>query len=192
MVKEVEELEKDTESAVKWIAAEFKYANDLYDLLEKVKNEGADAALTDLRKAFRALRYIGRAEHKADAGEKSILEDLRELERILPKNLKEVSEKLVKQLEVGRGKLVKLASQFTGKLKGELKEIRESEILLEHYEDDKKISPDKLAAIKRKLDSLVGQTELEVNELRKWIGQNSAVLEKIEKGFVGRLKELSS
>ena len=192
MVEELDRLDKHARNAIKWIAAEFKYTNDLHEFLEKVKNEGAEEALRDVKKAFRALRYVGRAERRADRSETAVLEDLKALEEILPQNLKHVDEKLIEELDIGKKKLIELASIFTGKLRGELKDIREEESVLEHYEKKDNIPEAKLEAIKRELTQLVDEAEGEVEELIKWIGETEAVLEKIEKGFVAKLKGMSS
>ncbi len=191
-VKELDELEGKTLQAIKWTAAEFKYVNNLKEILEKVENESADEAIKDLRKAFQALHYIGRCEYKAEKNEEGVLEALKEIEKILPENWKEIDQKLVEELNVARAKLIDLASQFTGKLTGELKKIRKEEVTIEHYEDKKKTNPKVIDKLKSELTALLKNAESEVNELVEWIRTTEAVLEKIEKGFVEKLKELAA
>jgi len=192
MVEELQKLEEKTLAAIKWVSAEFKYANDLKETLEKVEKEGAEEAVKDLRKAFQALRYMGRCEYKAEKNEKEILKALKEIEKILPENWKEVDQKLVEQLEVARAKLIDLASRFTGKLGGELKKIRKEELTIEHFEDKKDSDPAMIDKLKTELVSLLNTAESEVKELIKWIGGTEAILEKIEKGFVEKLKQLAA
>jgi DNA-directed RNA polymerase subunit F len=192
MAEELQELEEKTLAAIKWVSAEFKYANDLKEILDKVEKEGAEEAVKDLRKAFQALRYMGRCEYKAEKEEKEILEALKEIEKILPENWKKIDQELVTELDVARGKLVKLASRFTGKLSGELKKIRKEELTIEHFEDKKNTDPEMIDKLKAELVSLLNTAEGEIEELIKWIGGTEAILEKIEEGFVKKLKEIAA
>ncbi|MBT6774996.1 hypothetical protein HOA91_06540 [Candidatus Woesearchaeota archaeon] len=192
MVEELQELEEKTLAAIKWVSAEFKYANDLKEILDKVEKEGAEEAVKDLRKAFQALRYMGRCELKAESKEEDIKKALKDIERILPENWKEMDQKLVTELDVARGKLIELASRFTGKLGGELKKIRKEELTIEHFEDKKNTDPKMIDKLKAELISLLDTAESEIEELIKWIGGTEAILEKIEEGFVKELKKIAA
>jgi len=192
MVEELEELEEKTLAAIKWVSAEFKYANDLKETLDKVEKEGAEEAVKDLKKAFHALRYMGRCELKAESKEDDIKKALEKIEGILPENWKKMDQKLVTELDVARGKLITLASRFTGKLSGELKKIRKEELTIEHFEDKKNTDPAMVDKLKEELKSLLDTAEEEIKELIKWIGGTEAILEKIEEGFVKKLKELAA
>ena len=135
---------------------------------------------------------MGRCEYKAEREEKEILKALKEIEKILPENWKKIDQKLVTELDVARGKLVKLASRFTSKLSGELKKIRKEELTIEHFEDKKDTDPAIVKKLKDELVILLETAEGEIEELIKWIGGTAAILEKIEKGFVEKLKQLAA
>jgi hypothetical protein len=190
-MKELDKLDEKTVNAIKWAAAEFKYANYLKNLLEKIEREGPRDAHNDLGKAFQALAYLGKAEHKVESNEAAVLKLMKEIGKYLPAELKRADDALVRELDIARGELVELASRFTGKLSGELKKIRNEETLLKHYEAKKK-DEKYIDKIKRELVNLVEHAKDEVSELVKWIGTTEAVLKKIDVGFVEKLKRLAN
>jgi len=185
MVKELEELKEDVEKAIGRVAAEYSYARDLQNQLKSIENEEPDKALRDVKKGLRILRWVGRAERKADQSEREIIKELKALGKIIPENLKEEEERLLEQLEVAEKKLVKAASIFTGDLRKELLAIQTNEQLL------KKLEKDEEGRIHQNLQKLFREAEMGIAQLIKWIKATEAILKKIE-GFEQGLERMAA
>ena len=186
MVEEVEHLKKHVERAIGKVAAEYSYAKDLEKDLKRIESDTADAAIKDAKKGLRILRWIGRGERRAHRTEMKIIDELKELGKILPEKLKKQEEALLRDLVVADGKLVKAASMYTGDLRKELLDIETDEQLLKRIE--KKGDGQR---VKQDLQRLFKDAERIVADLIKWIGATEAILKNIE-GFEQVLEKISA
>ena len=188
MVEELKKLEDNTRQAVSRVAAEYKYAVEFKNELEKIEHEqDPGRAIKEVRNGLRVLRWVGRAEGRVNQSEKKILSNLEDLGKILPADLKTREVDLHEKLTVAERKLVELASMFTGKVKTELQDIKTDEALLKRYEKD----PEKAKHIHNNLTKLFKDAEAHITELITWIGGTEAILKQIE-GFEETIKELSA
>ncbi|MBU0457049.1 MAG: hypothetical protein ABH824_03490 [Nanoarchaeota archaeon] len=187
MVKELKLLKEDVEKAIGRVAAEYSYTRDLQDKIEQIEKEAeeSDAALRDAKKGFRILRWIGRAERRVDQSEIRIIDELKELGKILPKNLKEKEEELLKGLEIAEAKLVKAASMFTGGVREDLLNIQTDEQLL------KKLKSKGNEKIKVDLQNCFTKAKNGIKDLEKWLSATEAILKNI-KGFEETLERLAA
>jgi len=113
------DLDKDTQNAIKWFAAEFKYLKELKEDLEKLKK---DSSISDQERDYKKIRhawyYIGRCERRA---ERKIELVIRDLKRLIETNPNLVT--LEKQIEISSEKLLKAFSFYTGDFKKKLVNI---------------------------------------------------------------------
>ncbi len=185
MVKKLDQLKKDVEQAIGQVAAEYAYAKDLQQQLLKIDNESTDKAIADARKGFRILRWVERAERKADHSEKIIINELQELGPILPQTLQDEEKRLLTQLKVAQSKLIRAASIFDGELKKQLTTIQtDQELLL-------KIKGQHTENIRSHLGAIATQAKAGVDDLLKWIAATEIILQQIE-GFEKRLEQLAA
>ena len=187
VIKAVERLGKSTETAIGFSAAEFKYVKELMADLDRIKTESPDKASRDLRQGLRLLRWVGRGERRVDRAERRILEELEELNKILPADLKRKADRLIQEVKIVEGQVLKKASMFRGNVRKELLELRTEEDLAEHYA---KSSGTELERVKGYISQLVEKTKAEVQQLRKWIESTEAVLRESER-FYQQLMKLS-
>ena len=134
VLKELEDLKKDTKRAEDWVAAEFGYAKNLQGQLKEIEESDVDAAQKRIRTGLKILRWVGRGERRADRYEKDVMNELKKLGDILPKTLKDEEEGLSQELGVVEAKLVRAASIFTGDLRNELLDLKTDEQLLAHLQ----------------------------------------------------------
>ena len=95
MVEQVKDLDKKLKDVVGRVAAGYSFAKDLANDLKKIESDEPDQAKKDVKKGFRLLRWIGRAERRINRDEKRIVVDLKELEEMgLPDDLEAEDEKV--------------------------------------------------------------------------------------------------
>ena len=188
-VKELERLDKDAEKAVKWLAAEFEYAQKLIAELEEINREtDSKKAEREAKQAISIFTWIGRGERRTDREERKVISGLKKLGELLPPELRNKEEDFVRQLSVAEGMLVKPASRYTGEIRSELKDIRNNEHLLRGLKNH----PEIIAKVQDKLKKEVYAVEAGVKELKKWIESNQAILKGEMKPFVDQLKQLAA
>ncbi|MEK6969417.1 MAG: hypothetical protein AABW48_03240 [Nanoarchaeota archaeon] len=106
---------KDVVHAIKWLAAEFKYLQELQQLLDMEQ-------YFDERQTLACINYIGKAERRAEKDVTKILTELKAARKEeIPR--KEIEETL-KQIEIPAGMLIKYGSFYVGKLREELNGLR--------------------------------------------------------------------
>lgn len=178
-------LKENVEEAVGKVAAEYSFAKDLQQKFARIEREEPDAALRDVKKGFRILRWIGRGQRRVDESEKDIIRELQGLGEILPQNLHAKEERLLRDLKVAEGKLVKAASRFTGELRTDLLEIKTDEQLLRKLEgaDGEKV--------RSHLTKALNDAQEGIKELLKWLESTEAILKEI-KGFAESLERLAA
>lgn len=172
MVSEIT-LKKDAEEAIGLFAAEFAYAKKLLEQINQIEQEEPDKGLKDLKKGFRILRWVARAERKADRDEKKVIKDLEEWGSELVQELKLWEERVIEQLKVTEGKIVKAASRFSGDIRKKLLEIETEEQLFEKL--SKKGFFEK-RRIKNNLAQLFQEVKKEVEQLEHWLSSTEAIL----------------
>src|SRR3989338_6219335 len=59
-----QDLTKDIEHALKWLAAEFKFLKLLHEDLERIENEDLDTQKEELRKDKRVILFIRKSERR--------------------------------------------------------------------------------------------------------------------------------
>ncbi|MBD3355217.1 hypothetical protein GF361_04500 [Candidatus Woesearchaeota archaeon] len=166
------DLEGDTIDAIKWVAAEYKYLTKLKEDLEKIgKDASIDDEKKDYKKAWRALRYIGRSQRKAEREVKEVEEELKSVVKDYPQLID-----VEKEIEIEEKELLKAFSLYSGSFKEEL-----SELLLAIKKQEKLPQ----GAVKKKVDEI----EQHVDVLIKWVGALQASLKK-ESMTIAQLKKL--
>src|SRR3989344_1302559 len=158
-------LKEEIEKTVEQVAAEYSYALALQGELEILEKEPTSKTRKELHKAFRLLRWIGKAERRVAASELSIIKELNQLSS-------EQATRILKQLKVVEAKLVRAASLYLGDLRQELQDIETYEELEQKYKHDEI----KLHSVEHKLSSLIQNTKKEVQELIHWIQATEEVL----------------
>lgn len=171
-MKELKELQKDVQLAIDLVAAEYSYAKNIQNRLDEIEKKEPDAALKEIKVAFRILRWIGRAERKVDRSEQKIIRKMERLSGLLPAHLKGKEAKLLEQLKVAEAKLIKAASLFTGELREDLLRIKTDLQLLKKVKKDEKIRLD--------LQRLYQKSRMGASELIRWLSATETILRKIE------------
>ena len=188
-LKELDKLDEDAKKAVKWLAAEFEYAQKLIDELEEINRETDSVrAEKDAKKAISIFTWIGRGERRSDREEQKVISGLKKLGELLPLELRAREEKFVRQLSIAEEMLVKFASRYAGEIRSELKDIRKNEHLLRGLKNH----PEIITKVQDKLKKEVYAVEAGVKELKKWIESNQAILKGEVKPFVDQLKQLAA
>ena len=188
-LKELDKLDEDAKKAVKWLAAEFEYAQKLIDELEEINRETDSVrAEKDAKKAISIFTWIGRGERRSDREEQKVISGLKKLGELLPLELRAREEEFVRQLSIAEGMLVKFASRYAGEIRSELKDIRKNEHLLRGLKNH----PEIITKVQDKLKKEVYAVEAGVKELKKWIESNQAILKGEVKPFVDQLKQLAA
>ena len=126
----MKKLDKHLVLAIDWVAAEYKYLEELKEELVEIKKEKkTKKEIKKIKKAISLLRYIGKAERRAFRFEKDINKELHELEEDFfhhvgeELHLKEIVyglREVLKEFEVEEAHLVEFTSLYQGKLKEEL------------------------------------------------------------------------
>ncbi|HLC81190.1 MAG TPA: hypothetical protein VJH68_00880 [Candidatus Nanoarchaeia archaeon] len=188
-VKELDQLDKDAAEAVKWLAAEFKYATQLILELEQIRTEtDSTKAEREAKSAISIFRWIGRGERRTDREERRVISGLQKLGRLLPPELRTKEEEFVRQLIIAEGMLVKFGSRYTSEVRNELKRIRKDEHLLKGLERH----PEIIERVKDKLKKEIYTVEEGVKALKKWIESNQSILIGEIEPFVRKLQQLAA
>ncbi|MEK6905745.1 MAG: hypothetical protein AABX24_05070 [Nanoarchaeota archaeon] len=178
--KEVERLNKDLVLTMGWVAAEYKYLNELLQDLEEIGT--GKEPLKKLRKASKILRYISRAERRACRFEGRVrtkIEKLGKEEFALTDIIKAIRE-IAKELDVELAHLVNYSSFYDGLLEKELNRAAAEEQLEEKIKEK---NPRKAQQIHAAFLQLVGQIEYQVKDAEKWISALDASLKKAQRIF---------
>lgn len=162
-------LTKEVEHAIKWLAAEFKFLKKLHEDLEKIEKEELKEQEKDLKKDLRVVRYIGRAERRAEKDIKDILEEIKKAEK--EETTHEKLGKIFKEIEVPAAQLLKEGSLYVGNLRGQIKTIRTDAALAKKYPKE-----ETRAAIQKEINNL----ESKVIRLLDWIATLEVGLKKAE------------
>ncbi|MBU1111950.1 MAG: hypothetical protein KJ896_04150 [Nanoarchaeota archaeon] len=138
MVKELEQLSKKSEHAIKFLAAEFGFVEELENELAQAEREEPAGAAKKAKQMLRTYRWVARSEYRSARDEDAILDLLGELEKILPKNERENAETYRKQLKIANDILKKATSFYTGELKKDISDVEKDEALIAQLEKDPK------------------------------------------------------
>ena len=187
-IKELKELDENLQKAIGQVGAEYKYAVQLKENLEKIKTEKASEAIRDVKKGISLINYLGRTNRLAERYESKLIKNLKELSKILPENLKKEALDLAEKIDIAEKQITKVSSRYVGQLRGELNEIATYEHLVNKYEDDAK----KLEDVKNKLSHLIKKVGKEVDDLITWIQGAQVLLSRNIKGFDEKLHQLAA
>jgi hypothetical protein len=126
-----QDIHTQVSKAIKWLAAESKYMNDVYeDLLkleEDIEKANTKRKLKDIKKALKDFKQVGKCELRAHKFEKTALEDLKRLEanhRISINLSNEELAKLKQSIQVHARKILDEASRGEGKIRKQLVELQ--------------------------------------------------------------------
>src|SRR3989344_2206814 len=128
---ELNKLTRASKDAIISLAAEFRFARELADLLKKLKEEQGDVkqSIREVYKMFQVYKRLARVENGTARKEERMEKLLRELLDKLPAGGGEypLIERMTRQLSVADKHLRKLASYYTGNLGKELRGIEVDE-----------------------------------------------------------------
>jgi hypothetical protein len=175
-IKALNDLHKATEKAVGLVAAEFDFARELLDDLQEIQTHRDPNNLRPIRKGFRLLRWIGRAERKVDRSLKNNLKELEQLNNILPPSLKPKKDDLASKLTIAQRQLITLASTFRGRVKGELDSILKDQKQLDRYSKN----PEEAERLRFNLQIMLKLAEGDVQKLVTWTSSVEAILKELE------------
>ncbi len=181
----MEELTRLTEQSKKTIislAAEFKFAQELKELLTKLEEDSVhvDEKIREANKMLHIYKWLARAEKKTARREKSIEHLLGELDVLLSGKSARSLPQIKIQLLIADKSLQKLASLHTGKMRIELDEIKEAEELLRSIENGGKGGTG-VNAVRLRLESEIKDLRKNLGELIRWIETNTVLIKIIEK-----------
>ena len=174
-IKALEDLHKATTKAVELVAAEFKFARELLDDLQEIEQQRDPHNLKPIRKGFRLLRWIGRAEKRVDRSLKKNLEELESLGKILPSSLKPKKDSLASKLTIVEKQLIQLASTFRGRVKGELDGILKDQKMLDRYSEN----PKEAERLRFNLQIMLKLTEEDIKRVITWNSSVEAILQEL-------------
>jgi|SRR3989344_410513 len=166
----IKNLTKDTEYAIAWLSAEFKFLKKLYDDLERIENETIGEQEKDLKKDIMVVRFIGKSEKRAERDVLTILEKIKE-ERKKTTSPEKLN-KLLLEIEFPANQLVKEGSLYVGRLKEQLNSIRTNVALEEKYPTE-----ETRAIVQQEIDKLKNK----VRHVMVLIAALDAALRKVEK-----------
>ncbi len=186
-MKQIEQLSDGAKNAIRFLAAEFKFAKELGEHLEKLNNEAGhvDQKIREANKMTHVYRWLAKAERKVARNEDHMLALLKELENIgSEKYRSEKKDALVfrsfaQQLKVADDTLKKLASFYTGKIGLELAEISGEQKLIQSLITKKTNAA--AEALKQRLETEIKELRENINTLLLWIRANVTLVKKIEK-----------
>ncbi len=163
----VEEITKDVEHVLKWLAAEYYFLEQLHKDLEKIEREDISEQEKDLQKNIRVIHYIGNAE-------RVVQRDLERIRRELQQGDGKISlvplPELLQQLEVPAAQLLKNGSKYLGALRERVDRTRVL-IAAERKQRNK--------AYQSKITQEIKNQKLEIEDLEKWLAMLDAVLRRI-------------
>ncbi|MBS3170062.1 hypothetical protein J4210_06275 [Candidatus Woesearchaeota archaeon] len=184
---ELNKLTKASKDAIISLAAEFKFARELADLLKKLeKDQGhVKQAIRDANKMLHVYKWLARTERKTARREGRIRQLTSEVLEKLPPGGGEypLLEKMTKKLSIADKHLQKLASYYTGALGKDIREIEKEEELLRSLLTKGKHSKE-AEALRTRLTAEMRRLDADLNELLKWINSNIITVEGIERSNI--------
>ncbi len=186
-MKQIEQLGDGAKNAIRFLAAEFKFAKELGEHLEKVTGDAVhvDQNIREANKMTHVYRWLAKAERKVARNEDHMLALLKDLEKIAKEKYRSkekdalVFRSFSQQLKVADDTLKKLASFYTGKIGLELSDIEAEEKLLQGLTKKKKSAA--AEALKQRLEKEIRDLSEDLNKLLLWIKTNVTVVQSIEK-----------
>ncbi|MBI4152705.1 hypothetical protein HY495_03270 [Candidatus Woesearchaeota archaeon] len=191
---ELNTLTKASKATIISLAAEFKFARELADLLKKLEKEQAhvNRSIRDANKMLHVYKWLARAERKTAQREGRIDQLTSELLEKLPPGGSEypLLEKMTKQLSIANKHLQKLASYYTGALGKDIREIETEEELLRSLLKKGK-QDDEAKALRTRLTAGMLRLDADLNELLQWINSNIITVEIIERWAQGLERKIN-
>lgn len=180
-MKELNRITEESKRTIISLAAEFKFAQELQELLQKLDEESThvDESIREANKMLHVYKWLARAERKTARGDDALETLFHNLKEKLPEKMQALVNTMEKQLLVADSHLVKLASYRAGEMKLELEEIRKEENLLRSIED-KHERDDGAEALKLRLHREIKELKKTIDDLMKWIGANTTLVKAIE------------
>lgn len=182
MVKELKKLDTDVSKAIERVAAEFNFAKELKNELDKIETDYSDESQVSrtIRKGLETLRWVEKAERQAERYETKVQKDLNQLAKLLPVRSRARSQEYLKKLAVAHAQTLKIASTFGGSLRKKLKDLGAHEKLMSQLARNYKDSDKTLSLLKKVTD--------EVSNLIIWVESTQAILKEI-RGFEQELEK---
>jgi len=119
MADVLEKTKKAADDATKWVAAEFYYVKEMETDLKDAKVH-LENGKSDVKKAKRALAYVGRAEYRSTRAENKLVEDIEALKKAVPVDMRAELDDVEKDIEIASRNLLKNASRYEGHMREEL------------------------------------------------------------------------
>lgn len=181
-MKELLRLTNESKKTIISLAAEFKFAQELKELLTKLETDSVhvDEKIREANKMLHVYKWIARAEKKTARREKSIEKLLSELETLLAGKRARSLPQIKIQLSIADKNLEKLASLYTGKMRIELDGIEKEEELLRSLEKSGK-GKTGVNAVRIRLEVEMKDLQKNLEELIHWIETNTVLIKIIEK-----------
>jgi len=178
MAKILEKIDDDAHDAMKWLAAEYKYLNELKEDLDNIKKDISNIKQEkkDVKIAEKLLTQIGRCERRATRYEKRLDEDLQQLLKGLPSDLAEKCANVERNLRIAMDNILKNTSRYVGDLKDSINKLKLQVSLLEQY----KSKPDKQQEINSTINELIEKLEEQVDYITRWVSSLSVDLKQVE------------
>ena len=176
---ELNKLTRASKDAIISLAAEFRFARELADLLKKLKEEQGDVkqSIREVYKMFQVYKRLARVENGTARKEERMEKLLRELLDKLPAGGGEypLIERMTRQLSVADKHLRKLASYYTGNLGKELRGIEVDEKRLRSL-SKKGNHLAEVESLRTRLALEIDQLTADFKDLIKWINSNLALV----------------
>ncbi|MBS3126938.1 hypothetical protein J4228_02110 [Candidatus Woesearchaeota archaeon] len=183
MAKELLKIEQEAQNAIKHLAAEFNYVEELQDHLQRIEEE-SEHIPKDLREAkamLRLFKLTAREEKRVAHSEDELESLLEEFGTLLPREQKQKEEQFARELQIASGLLKKLVSFYRGEIKGKIIDVEKEEKLLTVLEKNPKQKDADTLAVRKKLNEEFFQLNQHVQNLLKWIETNTMLAENIQK-----------
>jgi peptidoglycan/xylan/chitin deacetylase (PgdA/CDA1 family) len=154
---------RDIEHAIKWLAAEYHYLEQLHSDLEQMGNLDSVSQEKKLAQDMRVLNYIGNAQ-------RVVHKDLKRIRKELEQEGKSdvEMEELLAQMEVPAAQLLTKGAKYAGVLRERLDKIR---AMMQAKRGQ--------GGYKNAIEHEIKVQELDVENLEKWIAMLDLVLKKI-------------
>ncbi|MBU0460551.1 MAG: hypothetical protein KJ771_07130 [Nanoarchaeota archaeon] len=151
-------LETDSQDALKWIAAEFNYLNELKTSFKSINsNEDISKEKKACRKAVEIFRYVARCERKANRELDKVIQDLEKVIKLFPQLVN-----FENQIKINKNKLLKAFSFYSGDFKKELRKLTIDIAIIESKKRGAKKVEDEVKFI-------VDEIEKSIDDLLKWL-----------------------
>ncbi len=181
-MKELTKLTEQSKKTIISLAAEFKFAQELKELLEQLNKDSVhvDEKIGEANKMLQVYKWIARAEKKTARREKSIENLLSELGLLLSGKRVLSLPQIKMQLLIADKNLQKLASLHSGTMRIELDEIKKEEELLRSFKNSAK-DQTRVNAVRLRLEMEFKDLRENLGELIHWIETNTVLIKIIEK-----------